>query len=108
MKQRDLHGETSEELLELLIRGGVGEVADVKTTALSSRRRLGSIGLGVLDLGGNRGVLDSLGDALHGDGSRALDGSSGGGRLFGDVGRHDEWCVVKLQGRLKRMKLVLL
>ena len=93
MKQRDIHGETSEELLELLVRGGVGEVADVKTTALGSRRRLSSIGLGVLDLRGNRGVLDSLGDALHSDGSGALGGSSGG-RLFGDVGRHDERCSV--------------
>ena len=108
MMMMNLHRESTEELLQLLIRSGVSKVANVKPPSLGSRSSVGSIGLaGILLLlggiilllgGGDGGVLDSFGDSFDGVGSNLLsflDGvrDSSGDRLGGGgggVGGHDD------------------
>lgn len=94
LKWWNLHRKATEKLLELLIGGRVGEVANVKSASLGSRSSVGSISLGgVLGLSLDRSVLNSFGKSFDGSGSSSLsflDGAlNGSGNGFG-VGGHDD------------------
>lgn len=97
----NVHGETGEELLQLVVGGGVSEVSDVQPPTLSSRSGMSSnLSLGLLlglRLGRDDSVLDSFGQSFHGVGSiglscrscrscSVLDSSSGGFDGGGDGG----------------------
>lgn len=75
--QRDLHGVILEELLELLLGGRIGEIANVQAATLigtdggsigSLRRGSSAVGVGGIVEGGRSHVVSDIVDGRHLDG----------------------------------------
>jgi len=88
----DLHGKVPEEILQLVVGGGVGQVSNIQSPAFSGGRGVGGISLrnvgpNIGGLGGDGSVLDSFGDGLDGGGGNLANSGNNG---FGGVCGHDE------------------